>query len=280
MWNLFRAEWTKTYKRPANIGLLLITLAIILITFVAQTGIALYNGKEDTIGWAGAQFAMMFPNGFLFPSIILSAIGSMLAVVFMGNSIGSEYSRDTWKVLLPRRARRSDFIIVKIAICLLFMICLIIISLIFGQLMGLIGAAILGGTLFDFDSFSLGTLLKSLIPVLLQLIVFSSITLLVTMAGRSTIMGIVFGIVGNTIFNLAMSFSTLAAKILPNAHISNLEANWLYTGDEQKLMFEGVDRVFGTHISLSTSLMVVGAYIFGSIILGILLFQRRDMAGQ
>lgn len=279
MWNLFRAEWTKTYKRPANIGLLLVTLAIILLGFAGAVGIALYEGTDSAFA-AGIKELTKFPTSLELPLIVLSQLGSILAIVFMSNSIGAEYTNDTWKVLLPRRARRSDFIIIKIAITLLFMTLLIGISLIFGALVAMLGSAVLGGTLSDIDQFSASKLFKSLVPVFLGLIVFSSITLLVTMASRSTIMGIVFGIVGNTIFSVAAGFSKLAAKILPNVHILNLEANWLYQGEQKIVELNKVNGNFGTQVSLSTSLMVVAAYIFGSIILGILLFQRRDMAGQ
>ncbi len=279
MFNLFRAEWTKTYKRPANIGLFFITLGIILLGFVGAVGIALYDGKESEFGQQIQQLTT-FPTSLEMPLIILSQLGSILAIIFMSNSIGAEYTNDTWKVLLPRRARRSDFIIIKIVICLLFMTGLIAISLAFGALMGVIGNVILGGNVSNMELFSASALFKSLVPIFLQLIVFSSITLLVTMASRSTIMGIVFGIVGNTIFGIAINFSKLVAKILPNAHISNLEANWLYEGEQKTMALGMLERMFGTQVSLTTSIMVVTAYIFGSIILGLLLFQRRDMAGQ
>ncbi len=279
MWNLFRAEWTKTYKRPANIGLFLVTLGIILLGFVGAVGIALYQGTNSEFGQNIKQLTM-FPTSLELPLIVLSQLGSILAIVFMSNSIGAEYTNDTWKVLLPRRARRSDFIIIKIVICLLFMTLLIVTSLIFGALVAMLGSLVIGGDISNMDLFSASGLFKSLVPIFLQLIVFSSITLLVTMISRSTIMGIVFGIVGNTIFGVAINFSELVAKILPNAHIANLEANWLYEGEQKTMTLGMLEGLFGTQVSLTTSLMVVLAYIFGSIIFGILLFQRRDMAGQ
>ncbi|XSG73165.1 ABC transporter permease subunit [Herpetosiphon llansteffanensis] len=279
MWNLFRAEWTKTYKRPANIGLILVTLGIILLGFVGMVGISLYEGMDSQFADQIRELTL-FPTSLQVPLIVLSQLGSILAIVFMSNSIGAEYTNDTWKVLLPRRARRSDFIIIKVVICLLFMTLLIATSLILGALLGVLANLIVGGDLSNMEQFSASELFKSLVPIFMQLIVFSSITLLVTMASRSTIMGIVFGIVGNTIFSVAASLSKLAAKILPNLHITNLEANWLYDGEQKTEVIKRIDMAFGTQVSLTTSLMVVGAYIFGSIIIGLLLFQRRDMAGQ
>ncbi|KPL83682.1 ABC transporter permease subunit [Herpetosiphon geysericola] len=279
MWNLFRAEWTKTYKRPANIGLFLVTLGIILLGFLGMVGISLYEGMDSQFAEQIRQLTL-FPTSLQVPLIVLSQLGSILAIVFMSNSIGAEYTNDTWKVLLPRRARRSDFIIIKVVICLLFMTLLIAISLIFAALLGVLVNLIVGGDISNLEQFSASELFKSLVPIFMQLIVFSSITLLVTMASRSTIMGIVFGIVGNTIFSVAASLSKLAAKILPNLHISNLEANWLYDGEQKTEVIKRIDMAFGTPISLTTSLIVVGAYIFGSIIIGLVLFQRRDMAGQ
>src|SRR5262249_54369919 len=146
-------------------------------------------GAAGQGGGASAPELLRFPHGFRLPLLVLSALGSTIGIVFMANSVGSEYGGDTWKVLLPRRGRRIDFIISKLASCLFFMTCLIVAALVLGQALGLLGAAVLGDGLMSGDMFSLPGLLRSLAVVMLQIAVFAAITLLVTVLSRSTVLG-------------------------------------------------------------------------------------------
>ena len=121
MWNLFLAEWMKTRKRPANWVLAFLVLGILLIAFTATTIVAWYEAQENQTS-TSAQQLMTFPHGFRLPLLVLSALGSLIGIVFVANSVGSEYSGDTWKALLPRRGNRRDFLISKLAASLCFMI--------------------------------------------------------------------------------------------------------------------------------------------------------------
>src|SRR5262245_62573494 len=131
MWNLFLAEWMKTRKRPANRVLVFLVLGILLIVFATTTIVAWHEAGENPS--TSAQQMMSFPQGFRLPLLVLSALGSLIGIVFMANSVGSEYSRDTWKALLPRRGNRRDFILGKLAASLCFMLGLIVITLLLGQ---------------------------------------------------------------------------------------------------------------------------------------------------
>jgi ABC-2 type transport system permease protein len=280
MWTLCRAEWIKTWKRPANWVLASIVLGIVLITFAALTLVGLSDGGDSSLG-TPAQQLMMFPHGFQVPLVVLTFLGSIIGVVFMANSVGSEYTGDTWKALLPRRGKRTDFIISKLVNGLVFMVGLIVMAMVVGQVLGLVGAAIVGGELVSSESFSLLELLRSLTPVLLQVAVFAALTLLVTIVSRSTVLGIVFGVVGNTTFGVAANLSSFAARILPNVHLINLQANWLHgEGPVKSELLAGVTGSFGMEISAACSALVIVGYIVGSVAIALFVFQRRDMAGQ
>jgi ABC-2 type transport system permease protein len=280
MWTLCRAEWIKTWKRPANWVLALIVLGIVLITFAALTLVGLSDGGESSMATPARQL-MMFPHGFQVPLVVLTFLGSIIGEVFMANSVGSEYSGDTWKVLLPRRGKRTDFIISKLVNGLVFMVGLIVMAMLVGQVLGLVGAAIVGGELVSSESFSLPELLRSLTPVLLQIAVFAALTLLVTIVSRSTVLGIVFGVVGNTTFGVAAGLSSLAARILPNVHLNNLQAHWLHgEGTVKSELLAGVTQSFGMEISVASSALVIVGYIVGCVAIALFVFQRRDMAGQ
>ncbi len=277
MLNLFRAEWLKARKRPANRALACLVLGILLIAFAAATAIAWHEGGE---GSTSTRERMAFPNGFRLPLLVLGALGPVLGIVFTATSVGSEYGGDTWKALLPRRGSRTGFILAKLAAGLCFMLALIGVTLLAGQGLGLLGAAVLGGQLIGPQSFSPLELLRSLAPVLLEIIVFATITLLATVLSRSTVLGIVFGVVGVLTFGVAAGLSTFAARVLPTTHLSNLQARWLHEGAEQSRLLAQAASSFGMEVSAAVSTAVVVGYVVGCVALSLRVFQRRDVAGQ
>jgi ABC-2 type transport system permease protein len=280
MWTLCRAEWIKTWKRPANWVLALIVLGIVGIAFAGLTLVGLAD-PADTSMETPAEQLMMFPHGFKVPLVVLASLGSIIGIVFMANSVGSEYSGDTWKALLPRRGERSDFIISKLLNALLFVVGLIMAALVIGQLLGLLGTALIGGELVSSESFSLLPLVRSLTMVLLQIGVFAAITLLVTIVSRSTVLGIVFGVVGTVIFGVAAGLSTLAACILPNTHLGNLQAHWLHDeGTAKSELLAQITASFGMEMPVAVSALVIVGYMIGCIATALWVFRRRDMAGQ
>jgi ABC-2 type transport system permease protein len=153
------------------------------------------------------------PHGFRLPLATLYALGAIIGIVFMANGIGSEYSGDTWKILLPRRGRRGDFIVAKLTSSLLFMAGLIVTALVVGQALGLVGAAVLGGELMSADGFSPLELLRPVAPIVLDIAVYAALTLLVTIVTRSAVLGIVLGVVATLTFALAAGLFSFAAWV-------------------------------------------------------------------
>jgi ABC-type transport system involved in multi-copper enzyme maturation permease subunit len=274
MWALVCAEWLKTRKRPANWVLASIVLALVIITFAAVTAAALADG-------APARELLRFPHGFRLPLEILSALGAVIGIVFMANSVGSEYGGDTWKVLLPRRGSRMDFLLGKLLSGLFFLAVLIGTALVLGQALGLVGAALLGDGLLSADRFSAPELFGSLTLVVLQIAVFAALTLLVTVLCRSAVLGIVCGVVCTLTFGVAAASSSFAAWVLPSVHLVNLQAHWLPEEDPAKAeMLAQVTKAFGTDISAAGSALVVVGWVLGCVAVALWVFRRRDVAGQ
>src|SRR6516165_6596864 len=71
MWTLCRAEWIKTWKRPANWVLASIVLGIVLITFAGLTLVGLSDGEDSSMA-TSAQQMMKFPHGFQVPLVVLT----------------------------------------------------------------------------------------------------------------------------------------------------------------------------------------------------------------
>jgi ABC-2 type transport system permease protein len=280
MWTLIRADWIKTWKRPANYVLASIELAIVLVAVLATTIVALADGAGSASA-ASAREQMSFPHGFRLPLATLYALGAIIGIVFMASSIGSEYSGDTWKILLPRRGRRSDFVIAKLASCLFFMGGLVVTALVLGQALGLVGAAVLGGELMSADGFSPLELLRALAPIVLDIAVYAALTLLVTIVTRSAVLGIVLGVVATLMFALAAGIFSFAAWVLPTMHSRNLQAHCLSAeGTARSELLAEVTNSFGMEVSVGTSALVIVGYVVGCIAIALVVFHRRDMAGQ
>lgn len=274
MMNLWRAEWLKTYRRPANLGILAIVLVVLVALYSILTGMALYEGPNSATHTEMSQ-QLGFPSGMGAAMQVLSVLGSLLSIVFVANIIGSEYTRDTWKMILPRRGNRLAFLSVKLLMGLFCMALLIVTTLVLGQLLAWIGVAILGGSFTG--SGSLSDQLKAAFSALMDMAFYGVITLVAAVATRSTIGGIVVGFVSTQILGVASLLSQTAAKILPVAHLQNISAQWVFKQPELDMQ---LNQMFGGPMSPVVSLAVVLGYIAALAVAGTWMFKTRDMAGQ
>ncbi len=274
MMNLWRAEWLKTYRRPANWGILGISLLVLVIVYTIVVGVALSEGSGSPTYTEVIQ-QLAFPNGMGIAMQIVSALGSLLSIVFVANIIGSEYTRDTWKMILPRRGNRLVFLATKLLMGLFCMALLIVVMLVLGQALAWIGVAVLGG---DFSrSGSLVDQLKGVVSTLMDMVFYGVLTLVAAVVTRSTIGGIVIGFVASQVLGLASFLSTLAAKILPVTHLQNISSQWVTKRPE---VVQIVEQQFGRQIDPLVSLAVVLGYIAVFIAVAVWMFKTRDMAGQ
>ncbi len=279
--NLWRAEWLKTRRRPANLGIMAVMVLLVVGITLIWAFYALSQGRtsEDA---AEALQSFAFPGSISSSLTIIGALGWILGIIFMANSVGSEYSRDTWKMILPRQGSRIMFILIKLLIGLAFMALLIVLTMLAGQIAGWVGVLLLGGSFTSGEAFTFAAFFQSLVPILMQIVLFACVTLVAAVVTRSSIGGIVLGFVAYVVFNLA-AISTIAARIVPTTHLENLNIAWLYTSwpaDMQTRMREQMTSRFGMEISATTSLIVVLGYVVGCIALSLFIFKKRDMAGQ
>lgn len=276
MMNLWRAEWLKTRKRPANIGILAVAAVIVVAGILIWCIVALVEGKESTT-YASALAALPFPSGLIFPVQILSVIGSLLAIVFVANSVGSEYSRDTWKMILPRQGSRLSFLWTKLLMAVVCMVALIIVTIVMGQIAAWLGLLLLGGDLVRSGGTMLAEQLQAVTYTLMQMILYGVMTLLAAVVTRSTIGGIVAGFVLAQVLGIIAFLSKVAALLLPTSHLQNLYASWVI---KEPAMIEQTTAMFGRTIAPALSLAVVLGYIAVFLGLSLWLFQKRDMAGN
>ena len=276
--NLWRAEWLKTRKRLLNRGLIGIMLVIVLVIFVVITGMALFNPGDFL---AEATEALPFPQNLGLTLEVLASLGPLLVVVFVANSVGSEYGRDTWKVILPRHGSRTAFLLTKWVVGLVALLLLIAGVVVSSAVFGWLGALILGITPDPSSASDTAMLLRSVAVLVLDFIFVGTLTFFGAVVTRSTIGAAMVGILVPVILALlgpALAlFVTGVQIILPTEHLDNLRARWveLNAEDAAYLTF-----LFDRSVPPFVSALVVVGYI--AVLLGasLYLFKRRDMAGE
>ncbi|MBX7218519.1 MAG: ABC transporter permease [Blastocatellia bacterium] len=272
VFNLLRAEWHKTLRNPANWGLLGATVCI-LGGGLALVTLAGFKGPEQL---ARAQDVLPFPNNLRMTLQVLSAISGMLAVIFVANSVGGEYARDTWKMIIPRNHRRPALIGVKLLSGLAGIFILLAASVLVGGLVGMLGAAVLKiGPLGAFKPEILKAQAGALSGMGVEMLCYGMLALMATVAARSTIGGAMVGVLAIPISTVAVFSSQLAANVLPALHLNNIIGHW--SGNNRTLAM--CQAAFGGEVPPTTSLAIIAAYTIVFAVCGFVLFQRRDLAG-
>ncbi len=275
--NLWHAEWLKTRKRPANRSMLGIMLVLVLVVFVAVTAIAYFYPGSDL---DQAAIVLPFPRSLQSGVDVLGNLGLLLVVIFVANSIGSEYGRDTWKVIVPRYGSRSAFLLTKWTVGLVALLLLMAGVLVSSVVWGWLGTQFLG-IANESSMTTTGEVLRTAAVMAFDFIFIGTLTLFGTVVTRSTIGGVVIGILASSLLSITGSLLSMlvtgASIISPTEHLDNLRIQWAMRDAEQTAM-QAV--IFNQPVSPLVSALVVIGYIVLLLGVSMYLFNRRDMAGE
>ena len=193
----------------------------------------LFKFRKRPMGWVMLAIIAVFvplemlPNAFLFPGTVnysfpgglleglapLPFVGTFIMIVLGGMLIGMEYGYDTWKNLLIRRPGRVPFILSKWFVLFVATGIGLIVLLPLGQIVGLIVGSILHLT-GSAVSLSVGSALLLILLEALLPIIAGSVALMAAIIGRSSVAGIVIGIVW-------FLLDSLLGGLFPLASVSN-----------------------------------------------------------
>lgn len=250
---LIQADLLKTRKRLMgwvifSIGLVLITIIMIVMAF--QPGTA-----QD------AGMTMRFPNGLLFgPQIFAQSLGTFLAIIFSASLVGNEYGYDMWKNLLIRYSERTFFIVSK-WVTLVLTITLGMLGMAFwSQILGLVTGMGSQGEVLNLTTIVLEIGLHTLL-----LIAIGSIALLGTVVLRSTVAGIIIGIMWTMLDGIAAAVP-FVPEVLKLYLFSPIQTNLLAHIHSQPTM-----------VSAAWSLFILGSYLVVPVALAALIFRQRDV---
>jgi ABC-type transport system involved in multi-copper enzyme maturation permease subunit len=254
-----------------------IMLVLTLVVFVAVTAIAYFYPGSDL---DQAAIVLPFPRSLQSGVDVLGNLGGLLVVIFVANSIGSEYGRDTWKVIVPRYGSRSAFLLTKWIVGLVALLLLMAGVLVSAVVWGWLGVQLLG-IANESSMTDTGQVLRTAAVMVFDFILIGTLTLCGTVVTRSTIGGVVIGFVSSTLLSLIgplLSMLVTGASILsPTEHIDNLRIQWAMRDAEQTAM-QAV--LFNRPVSPLVSALVVISYIVLLLSVSMYLFKRRDMAGE
>jgi ABC-2 type transport system permease protein len=252
MMSLLSADLLKTRKRAMGWAMLIIGLVLVAF-MLAATMFAPSDGEVPSFA---------YPGGLLVGAQVLTQLGGLMMVVFGATIVGSEYGFDTWKNLLTRRPRRATFILSKWVVMAIALVIGMLILPLWAQALGLAFGALLpvvAAPVVPLQLVALQVVLSALAPL-----VAGTISMLGAVLGRSSVSGIVTGMVW-------MIVDTVLAQLLPDAlkllsfNIANASLAAGVTGADAP-------------IGLLPSALVVVAYLAVPLLAAMCLFRARDMA--
>jgi len=270
--NLWRAEWMKTITRPFNQILFLIMVTLMVAFFVVAIIGALVAPDRMR---PYAQQVLPYPQCLATIAQVAVIAGQLIVSVFVAHSVGSEYSGDTWKMILPRYGRRVAFLIAKMGVALVSMIVVVLTMLIVGLALSWIGTVLVGGSLASNGELPrTSELVLGVAVTLLPMLLYGSVALFVTIATRSALGGAVLTFFGVQTLALLSPFYGPLAIVMPYPHLPNIIERWVFR-DADAVSY--VTRDFGYSVSPLFSMGVVLAYCGGALLAASVLFHHRDM---
>jgi ABC-type transport system involved in multi-copper enzyme maturation permease subunit len=257
MTSLLHADLLKTGKRPMGWSMLGSSLALLTLFMVVFAYFVPADGP--------VPINFRYPQGLLVGPSRLSQFGPLLLIVFGASLIGTEYRFDTWKNLLTRRAGRVPFILSKWVTLLLAVVLGVVVVSVWSQALG----ALLG-TQSSADTISLGSVLAQIGVYGLSWLVAGTIGMLGAVLGRTTVAGIILGMVWLIGEGIAAPLVQLSERV---AWIGD----GLFTNASASLLAHASDGV--AQFSLLHSGIVAAAYLIIPMVISAYVFHKRDMVG-
>ncbi|MDB5082204.1 MAG: hypothetical protein JWP00_4128 [Chloroflexi bacterium] len=276
MLGLMRAEWMKVTRQGTTRILmgLLAGISVLFVVGLTMSVTATQPGNENLLLRQEAFSRLGFPGGVFTGIDIIRNIGFFIVAIFFSSVIGSEYGLDTWKNLLVRSNARGGFLAAKLLVTGLALLVVFIITVAIAQLVALGGHALISDTatqagltnqVISADQF-FHNLWVQVVPLLLSYAVGATFAAMFTIITRSTVSGILLTVVWAIL-------DTAVAYLVPSVSDFTLDKNIASLG-------KYLDSAASGTMPLWQNLGVFGAYFLIPMIVAIVIFRRRDMAGN
>lgn len=213
------------------------------------------------------------------------AMGRYLIAAFVAVAFAGEYGWNTWKLIVPHRARAS-LIAAKYAVVFLLFVATFVLAALITLIGGWAVDTVAGNPVPD--GVTIGMILsmhgKAALAGLAPLLVTIGYASLASVLTRSTIAGLVIAIVVVTVEGLVFRFGPMLSMkapdlmwvlyhVLPGYHLANL-VDWIVEGRALRAELMGAGVV---ELGWGTSLAAVLAWILGLFGLTFFSFGRQDL---
>ncbi|HUV44085.1 MAG TPA: hypothetical protein VMW13_04560 [Dehalococcoidales bacterium] len=287
MTRLISAELFKLRKRLMTRVLLFVLVGIMIVLYllllaVSKVAIPVHGSEE--IGTI--QNLLGLPLALPFALSILSSLGTILAVILIASSVGTEYSWRTMRTMLICSESRLKLLGAKLVAAGILILIGMVIGLATGFLMSLITTAI-GGYSFDFSFMTGGYLWDQFLQfwrTFYVLMPYALLGFLLAVVGRSAMPGIALGIGIFFLESIITAFMSLAGGWIARIPDYLLTAN-VRAITAQSNLPPGMSMGMGGN-SLSDQLpelwlafVILAAYSLFFIGLAFYLFRKRDVTG-
>lgn len=285
MSRLIAAELFKLQKRSMTRVLLFVLIGLIIVLYLLLLAVSKVTIPQHGPQQSGAiENLLGLPLAIPFALSLLSSFGSVLAVILLASSIGSEYNWRTIRTMLISSESRSKLLVAKLVSAGILILLGMVIGLVGGLIMSFITTAI-GGYAFSFD-FATGSYVWDqflqfwrtyfvMMPYLLLGFLFAIL-------GRSAMPGIALGIGVFFLEPIVTALMSLAggwiAKIPDYLLAANVRAITSLNG-----LPRGVGMGFGGGNLETTGVVhasiVLVIYCLAFLALAFYLFRKRDVTG-
>lgn len=287
MTRLISAELFKLRKRLMTRVLLFVLVGIMIVLYllllaVSKVAIPVHGSEE--IGTI--QNLLGLPLALPFALSILSSLGTILAVILIASSVGTEYSWRTMRTMLICSESRLKLLGAKLVAAGILILIGMVIGLATGFLMSLITTAI-GGYSFDFSFMTGGYLWDQFLQfwrTFYVLMPYALLGFLLAVVGRSAMPGIALGIGIFFLESIITAFMSLAGGWIARIPDYLLSAN-VRAITAQSNLPQGMSMGMGGN-GLSDQLpelwlafVILAGYSLFFIGLAFYLFRKRDVTG-
>jgi ABC-2 type transport system permease protein len=248
MISLLRADLFKTRKRAMG-------WVMLIITALAIVRVMLNSALQDP-----SHVTYAFPGGLLQVGAILPLLGVLVMIILGATAVGSEYGYDTWKNLLVRHPGRVVFILSKWLTLVVVLGLGLLVLLPLAQAVGLLlnAALRLRGTAAP----QLGTVLLLRLTQAAAPLVAGSFAILGAVIGRSSVAGIIAGIVwflGDELLGAVLQPARLSVAL--------------------RVLQAQINGVAVPTLATAVATLAAAFYLIVPVAVAALIFRQRDMVG-
>jgi len=278
MIKMIQAELFKLRKRKMTWILLIVLVAFFCLMFFATYGITtspparMPETAVDTI-----RTSLQFPDAFNFIFSTSGTILTLLIIILVASSIGSEYGWGTVRQILAKRGIRYYFVVSKLAAFLIVAVIGLIFAIMIGFILAIITSNLIGNIQWDFMTASfLGQLFENFGWTLFTLLPYILMASFFAFLGRSAIAGIGGGLgfyfieaIAVGIFNQSGGWLANIPHYLIGPNVDALLPSSLFT--------QGPFSFAGTVPSTLNASLTLAVYCAVFVVISLYMFKKRDL---